>query len=334
MRLIGYDSMTESGEHELMERIQGIHHITAVAGDPQRNVNFYHEVLGQRLIKRTVNFDDPGTYHLYYADKIGTPGTNITFFPWKHMKRGRRGNGEVVAVGYAIPTNSVGFWRDRLTKYQMNVSEEKVFDQPVLKFEDPDGMWLELYPTDDPSTIEFWEKGPVSEEHALRGFYNATMWVNQTARSETLLTKIMGYEQAEQSGNRTRFKGASNDIGLYLDFVERPGEPTGDFGAGSVHHIAFRTVDDAEQLEYQAELAKAGFGVTPVRDRQYFHSIYFREPNGVLYEVATDAPGFLYDEAVEELGTNLKLPSWYENQRPMIEARLPKLTLPTFEPVK
>lgn len=316
-----------------MERVQGIHHITAVAGDPQRNLNFYHEVLGQRLIKRTVNFDDPGTYHLYYADKVGTPGTNITFFPWKHMRRGVRGNGEVVSIAYAIPMNSLGYWRDRLAHYHIEAQEETRFGKPILKFDDPDGMWLELTPTDEPSTIEFWEQGPIPAEHALRGFYSATLWVNRAAHTEPLLMGVMGYEkiaeEAAPEGNRNRYRGASNDIGLYLDLVERPDAPEGGFGAGSVHHIAFRTVDDREQVEYQAALATAGYGVTPVRDRQYFHSIYFREPNGVLFEVATDAPGFLVDESVEALGTGLKLPSWLEPQRSLIESRLPKLALPS-----
>ncbi len=313
-----------------MKPIQGIHHITAVAGDPQRNVDFYHEVLGQRLIKTTVNFDDPGTYHLYYADKVGTPGTVITFFPWKHMKRGVRGNGEVVATAYTIPMNAIGYWRDRLANYAVSVREELRFGNPILALDDPDGMGIELIPSSEPSTINFWDQGPIPADHAIRGFHSATMWVNKIARTEPLLTSVMGYELVDQDGARSRYRGASNDVGLYLDLVERPGQREADFGAGSVHHIAFRTVDDAEQIEYQAAIGKAGHNVSPVRDRQYFHSIYFREPNGVLFEVATDAPGFLYDEAVEELGTHLRLPTWIESQRPMIEARLPKLTLPTF----
>ncbi|MBK8026719.1 MAG: ring-cleaving dioxygenase [Chloroflexi bacterium] len=315
-----------------MQRIQGIHHITAVAGDPQRNVNFYHEVLGQRLVKTTVNFDDPGTYHLYYADEIGTPGTVLTFFPWRHMKRGVRGNGEVGTVGYTIPLEAVGYWRDRLAHYQIDVREETRFTAPTLVFEDPDGMGLELIGSDEPGHIRFWSQGPIPERVALRGFHSATLFVDNIARIDPLLTDVMGYTRVGADGDRVRYGGASDDIGLYLDLVERPGAPAAQFGAGSVHHIAFRTVDDAEQLEYQKALALSGYGVSPVRDRQYFNSIYFREPNGVLFEVATDAPGFLVDETVETLGTALKLPSWYESQRPAIEARLPKLVLPDFVP--
>ncbi|MCK6576517.1 MAG: ring-cleaving dioxygenase [Anaerolineae bacterium] len=315
-----------------MQRIQGIHHITAVAGDPQRNLTFYHEVLGQRLVKTTVNFDDPGTYHFYFADQIGTPGTVMTFFPWRHMKRGGRGNGEVGAVAYAIPPASVGYWRDRLAKAQVAVREARRFDAPALIFEDPDGMSLELVTAEEKRTIRFWDRGPVPERHALRGFHSAALTIDSLARLEPLLVGVMGYERLKAEGECVRFRAASDDIGLYLDVIERPDAPTAQFGAGSVHHIAFRTVDDAEQLEYRQAVENAGCGVSPVRDRQYFHSIYFREPNGVLFEVATDAPGFLVDEPVETLGTALKLPPWYESQRTAIAARLPQITIPTFEP--
>ncbi|MEM6283023.1 MAG: ring-cleaving dioxygenase [Chloroflexota bacterium] len=316
-----------------MERIQGLHHITAIASDPQKNVDFYHKVLGQRLVKTTVNFDDPGTYHLYYGDKVGSPGTIMTFFPWKGMRRGKVGNGETAATGYTIPTGAVEYWRERLNHFGVLVKDDETrFGDAVLSFVDPDGMGLELIANDEKGSIDFWDNGPVPQDMALRGFHSVTLWVGTKEPTAKILTEVMGYEEVGTEGNRSRYKGASDDIGLYIDIVERPGHGQGTTGAGTVHHIAFRTVDDSEQEEYRQKIAKAGYNVTTVRDRQYFHSIYFREPNGVLFEVATDAPGFSYDEPVEELGTNLKLPDWYEPQREMIEARLPKFNIPTFEP--
>jgi len=314
-----------------MQPIQGLHHITAVASDPQANIDFYVEVLGQRLIKTTVNFDDPGTYHLYYGDHVGTPGTALTFFPWRNMHRGRVGAGETSAMAYAIPKGSLGWWMDRLLELRIKTSgPEKRFGESVLRFSDPDGMVVELVATDDPSTIEHWEDGPIPAEHALRGFHSVTLLLNDVEPTASVLTGQMGYEFVSQEGNRHRYKGASNDRGLYVDILHDPDARRGAFGAGSIHHIAFRTVDDEEQLEYLSKLRAAGLQVTPVQDRQYFHSIYFREPGGVLFEVATDEPGFTSDETVEELGSSLKLPAWYEAQRPQIEARLPAIERKTF----
>jgi len=311
-----------------MKPIQGLHHITAVAGDPQKNVDFYRLILGQRLVKRTVNFDDPGTYHFYYGDEIGTPGTIMTYFPWRNVRAGRRGNGETGAVAYTIRPASVGFWQSWLKRNGITLGPvETRFGAEILTFEDPGGMALELIVSDEPATLRHWETGPVPENHALKGFHSVTLWLNEVEATAALLTGPMGYEFVGQEGARYRYKGASNDIGLYVDLLHRPGQPPAQFGAGSVHHIAFRTVDDAEQAEYQQSLRQAGLGVTPVRDRQYFHSIYFREPGGVLFEVATDAPGFLYDEPVAELGTHLKLPPWLEEHRPEIAQVLPPFEL-------
>jgi glyoxalase family protein len=311
-----------------MQPVQGIHHITALASDPQANVDFYHSVLGQRLVKTTVNFDDPGTYHLYYGDEIATPGTLMTFFPWVGARRGCRSNGEIGAVAYSIRSESVEFWRHHLTQHGAAVEDGAArFGSPVLAFSDPDGMPLELIGNDGPATFHFWADGPIPEEHALRGFHSATLWLARAEPTAELLTGVLGYEQVGQEGNRRRFKGASGDIGLYVDLLVRPELPRGVMGAGSVHHMAFRILDDAEQLEYQARIAAAGHGVTPVRDRQYFRSIYFREPGGVLFEIATRAPGFLYDEPVERLGTSLKLPPWLERQRALIEESLAPFTV-------
>jgi glyoxalase family protein len=312
-----------------MQPLQGIHHITAFAKDPQANVDFYHRVLGQRLVKTTVNFDDPGTYHFYFADRLGTPGTVMTFFPWPRAARGRRGNGEVAATAYTVRPESVAFWRRRLDEHGVGaLDEEERFGERVLRFTDPDGTTLELVASEAPATIQVQEAGPVPLEHELRGFYGATLWLDQVEPTAAVLTGAMGFRFVAREGARHRLAAAGGDVGAVIDLVERPGEPQARFGAGSVHHIAFRTVDDTEQAEYRVALAQAGLNVTPVQDRQYFHSIYFREPGGVLFEVATDAPGFLSDEPAESLGTTLKLPAWYEPRRAEIERILPRFHHP------
>lgn len=312
-----------------MQPIQGIHHITAFASDPQRNADFYHTLLGQRMIKTTINFDDPGTYHFYFADEVGTPGTVMTFFPWPNARPGVPGNGEVTAVAYTIRPNSVEYWLDRLRSHGIVVAETQTrFGQLVIPFRDPDGLLLELVASDEPATIQPWGGGPIPAEHELRGFHSATLWVDSAEYSADVLVNQFSYDQVGQAGNRTRFKGASNDIGVYIDLLERPNQPRGRQGAGSVHHIAFRTIDDEEQVAYLSQLRSAGYQVTDVKDRQYFHSIYFREPNGVLFEIATDAPGFLIDEPVETLGMSLRLPPWYESRRAAIENAVPAFTYP------
>lgn len=311
-----------------MQPVQGIHHITAIASDPQRNLDFYHNLLGQRLVKKTVNFDDPATYHFYFGDKIGTPGTILTFFPWRHMSRGVRGNGEVGATAYAILPTAVDYWRTRLDQHGVTVTDQSTrFGQEVLSFADPDGMVIELIVSEEKDTITPWDQGPIPAQYELRGFHSATLWVREAERTGRLLTEQLGYRSVGQAGNRTRLQGASGDIGLYIDLLEQPKLGPGSLGAGSVHHIAFRTVDDSEQAEYKALLHQAGYGVSPVMDRQYFHSIYFRVPSGVLFEIATDAPGFDSDEAVAELGTHLKLPAWLEAQRTQIEQAVVPVTL-------
>jgi glyoxalase family protein len=318
-----------------MQPVQGIHHITAIASDPQRNLDFYHTLLGQRLIKKTVNFDDPSTYHFYFGDKIGTPGTVLTFFPWRQMARGVRGNGEVGATAYTIQPGSVDYWRNRLARHGIAVTDAPTrFGNDVLSFSDPDGMVIELVVNEAHSTFVPWDTGPIPGEHELRGFHSATLWVAAAQATGQLLTEQLGYQLVGQEGNRTRYQGASADIGLYIDLLEQPNLGHGSMGAGSVHHIAFRTVDDSEQAEYKSLLHKANFGVSPVMDRQYFHSIYFRAPSGVLFEIATDAPGFLYDEAVDELGTHLKLPEWLEPRRSQIEQSVMPVSVPAVEAVE
>ncbi|AWN24515.1 phospholipase [Deinococcus irradiatisoli] len=310
--------------------VQGLHHLTVMASDPQRNLDFYTEMLGQRLVKTTVNFDDPGTYHFYYGDESGQPGTIMTHFPWPGAQRGVRGNGEVVAAAYSAPRESLAFWRGRLAAF--GPQESRRFGDMVLRVADPDGTWIELVFDVDaasPSPVDRWPNSPVPFEHALRGFHSVTAWVGSAQTVRALLVGELGFSEAGQEedaeGTRTRFRGSGEQIGLFVDVVERPGQPRGHFGAGSVHHVALRTRDDAEQAAYLQHLTSAGYQPTPVQDRQYFHSIYFREKSGVLFEIATDAPGFPDDEALGELGKHLKLPSWYEPQRAAIEARVPKI---------
>jgi glyoxalase family protein len=311
-----------------MQPVQGLHHITAVASDSQTNVDFYRNVLGQRLVKTTVNFDDPHTYHLYYGDEVGTPGTIMTFFPWLGMQRGMRGSGETAAVAYSVPPGSLGFWDVQLAVEDLHPEPlEERFGASGIGFDDPDGMRIELIEDDRPLTIRHWEEGPIPEAYALRGFHSVTLWLHEIEPTAALLTEQMGYtlvgQEPSAEGDRFRYEGASGDVGLYVDLVHRPSMPQGRFGSGSVHHIAFRTVDDEEQDEYRTKLLSAGYPVTTVQDRQYFHSIYFRSPGGVLFEIATDAPGFYYDEPIAELGESLKLPSWLEGQRASIERGLP-----------
>jgi glyoxalase family protein len=311
-----------------MQPVQGLHHITAIASDPQANLDFYHNLLGQRLVKRTVNFDDPGTYHFYYGDKIGTPGTILTFFPWPRMQPGTKGVGEAAAVAYNIPSASLGYWQERLQAHGIDLGEPQPrFGEEVLSFSDPDDMLVEFIINDEPATVQPWSDGPIPPEHALRGFHGVTLWVGQIQSTADLLVEQMGYELVGQEGSRVRFRGASDDAGMNIDLLERPGLPPGRMGAGSIHHIAFRTVDDAEQAEYQEQLRDNGYNVTQMRDRRYFHSIYFRAPSGVLFEIATDAPGFLYDEPIDELGMSLKLPPWLEQQRAEIEQALPEIEI-------
>ncbi|MDO4247341.1 MAG: VOC family protein, partial [Deinococcus sp.] len=309
-----------------MNPIQGLHHLTVMASDPQRNVDFFTQVLGQRMVKVTVNFDDPGTYHLYYGDETGAPGTIMTYFPWPNAVRGRRGNGEIVAAAYAAPVASQDYWKARLKEFGIPFTEGSRFGSPLVRFEDPDGLWIEIVFEDGADVPSFWPKSPVPRQHALNGFHSVTGWVEQTAQTEKLLTGPLGFSKVgsepDAEGVRIRYRGQSDGVGLYIDLVERPGQPHGQFSAGSVHHVALRTVDDAEQLEYRKLLTKHGYQVTTVQDRQYFHSIYFRERSGILFEVATDAPGFPADESVEELGKHLKLPAWYESKRAAIEARV------------
>jgi glyoxalase family protein len=322
-----------------MEPIKGLHHVTAVTRDAQLNVDFYRNVLGQRLVKKTVNFDVPDSYHLYFADEIGTPGSVLTFFVWPNVKRGIRGNGETAALAYNIPAGSIGFWQAYLEGHGVKVQlVEQRFGMEVLPFDDPDGMRIELIVSEAAPVVDYWEAGPIPEKHALSGFHSVTLWLDKVEPTADLLVTVMGYTSAGQEGNRHRFIGGTGALANILDILHRPKQPEdipdeAVFGAGSIHHIAFRVPTDEEQLEYQSALRVAGFAVTPVRDRNYFHSIYYHEPGGVLFEIATEPPGFAIDEPVTELGESLKLPEWFEPNRSAIEQNLPPLTLKPIEKI-
>lgn len=317
-----------------MDAIRGLHHVTAVARDPQRNVDFYRNILGQRLVKRTVNFDAPDTYHFYFADAVGSPGSVLTFFAWSNMRRGVPGNGETNAVAYNVPIGSLSFWQGHLKKNGIKVDEvSKRFGQDVLSFNDPDGIRLELIETDNAPALRHWEEGPIPQEYALNGFHSVTLWLDEIESTAELLKNQMGYQAAGQEENRYRFVGDSKSTGHIVDILHRPGKMQANFGAGSIHHIAFRVPNDEVQLQYQTSINEAGFRVTPVMDRSYFHSIYFRERGGVLFEIATDTPGFAIDEAIETLGETLKLPEWFEPNRTEIENNLAPLTLSPIEKV-
>ena len=319
----------------IMNSIDGLHHITAVAQDPQKNVDFYRNVLGQRLVKKTINFDDPGTYHFYYADAAGTPGSVLTFFPWPDVPQAARGNGSTNALAYNVPDGAFGFWQEHLKKNGVQTAPvEQRFGVDVLPFDDPSGLRIELIGSDQPAGTQSWLDGPIDARFALQGFHSATLWLDQVEPTAELLTKQMGYTFSGQEGSRYRFAGGPGALGSLIDIVQRPAGSPAIFGAGSVHHIAFRVPDDQSQLDYQRALRAAGLGVTEVRDRSYFHSIYYREPGGVLFEIATKNPGFAIDEPLERLGEALKLPGWLEPQRLEIENLLAPISLKAVQKVE
>jgi catechol 2,3-dioxygenase-like lactoylglutathione lyase family enzyme len=309
-----------------------IHHVTAIAREPQRNLDFYAGTLGMRLVKLTVNYDDPGTYHLYYGDELGRPGSLLTFFPWTGGRPGRQGTGQINGIGLAIPPASLGYWVERLLSRGVRYEgPARRFGEQVLAFADPDGLLLELIATPRVADLEGWRDGPVPAEHAVRGVHGVTIWEDGDAGSADFLTGRMGFEQRAEEENRLRLESGADGLGTVVELRRAPGFWRGTDGAGTVHHVAFRAADDAEQSARQEELRSGGVSVTDVRDRTYFRSIYFREPGGVLYEIATDGPGFTLDESPAELGTSLKLPERYEPMRERLTVALPPLRLPHAE---
>ncbi|HEX8032936.1 MAG TPA: ring-cleaving dioxygenase [Ktedonobacterales bacterium] len=315
---------------DLTDTIAGIHHVTAITADPQRNLDFYTGVLGLRLVKLTVNFDDPGAYHFYFGDALGHPGTILTFFAWPGAPRGRQGTGQAAVVAFAIPQAALGFWLERLTQHGVRYETPSAhFEKKVVAFKDPDGLLLEL--VTDPQAAEHpaWQQGPVPPEQAIRGFHSVTLWEEGYERTAELLTETFGFRLLATEENTYRY-AASGEQGpaTLVDVRCAPGFWRGSVAAGTIHHVAWRTPDDAAQLRWRERLVALGLNVTPVIDRTYFHSIYFREPGGVLFEIATLPPGFTVDESADALGTALKLPPWLEPQRADIEQILPPVRLP------
>jgi glyoxalase family protein len=309
--------------------IPGIHHVTAITADAQKNVDFYCGVLGLRLVKLTVNFDDPSSYHLYYGDEIGRPGTILTFFAWAGAYRGRIGPPQVTVTAFAVPVGSLEFWAARLK--QNNVAArpaESRFEERGLAFVDPDGMEVEII--EGAAGGQPWGAGPVPVEQAIRGFHSVTISEEGYEKTAKVLSDLMGFKAADSQRNRFRYHAAGAGIGTIVDLLCVPGARSGSMGAGVVHHVAFRTPTDPQQEAWQQKITAAGLNVSPVMDRTYFHSIYYREPGGVLFEIATDSPGFTFDEPAESLGTKLMLPPWLQSQRSAIKRSVQPLKLPVI----
>ena len=314
-----------------MAGLEGLHHVTAIAGEPQTNINFYTGVLGLRLVKLTVNFDDPTTYHLYYGDGQGHPGTIMTFFPWPGAFKGHIGTGQLTVTSFAVPETSPPYWRKRLREHEVEFEDaESDFGEEILFLRDPDGLQLELTSSPNANPDRIWERGPVPTEHAVRGFHHVTLSERGYERTATLLTETLGFQQIAKEGNRFRYAVAKGTPSTIVDLVCAPEGRPGTVAVGTVHHVAWRTATHEAQERWRATLTKLGYDVTPIIDRQYFHSIYFREPGGVLFEIATDPPGFATDESMERLGTSLKLPPWFEKDRPQLERLLPRIELPNI----
>ncbi len=312
--------------------IPGIHHITAITADAQKNIDFYCGVLGLRLVKLTVNFDDPSSYHLYYGDELGRPGTILTFFAWPGAYRGRVGPPQVTVTAFAVPGAALDFWAARLREKDVEAKPAPDrFGERILSFADPDGMQLEIIGAREVTEPKGqpWAAGPVPAAVAIHGFHSATVSEEGYEKTAKLLTDVMGFKAIGEEKNRFRYRaGTGTGFASIVDLLCVPGARGGGMGAGAVHHIAFRTPDDAQQNTWREELSRQGQNVSPVMDRTYFHSIYYREPGGVLFEIATDSPGFTADQAADQLGKKLMLPPWLEKHRAEIEKAVPPVRLP------
>jgi glyoxalase family protein len=311
------------------KQLLGIHHITAIAGEPQTNIDFYAGVLGLRLIKVTVNFDDPTTYHLYYGDGVGHPGTILTFFPWPGAPRGRHGTGQVTHTAFAIPVPAGDFWKARLLSAGVEFKGPiERFGERVISFQDPDGLNVELVASAQVNSARAYSSSTIPVAHAIHGIHSATLSEAGYEKTAGLLTRTLGFRLVKQEGSRFRYAIASGEAGCLVDVLCTPEDHRGSILTGTVHHIAWRTPNDQDQKEWLDEITGLGYNTSPVMDRKYFHSIYFHEPGGILFEIATDPPGFMVDESIDALGTSLVLPPWLESSRDELAERLPKLTLP------
>lgn len=308
------------------ERILGLHHITAIAGKAKPNLDFYTRVLGLRLLKKTVNFDDPGTYHLYYGDEKGSAGTIITFFPYEGSPRGRAGSGMATTIGYAVPEGSFDFWIRRFQAHGVSygVPAER-FGERYLPFQDPDGLQLELVIPKGGDARKPWETEEVKAAVATRGFHSVTLTLRNIKATAAVLTDIFGYQLQDQQENHYRYRTDAVEHAAVIDLLLQPDASQGNGSAGTIHHIAFRVKNEEVLMQFREKVARKGLSITDKIDRNYFYSLYFREPGGVLFEIATDNPGFGIDEPFDQLGSSLLLPPQYEPHRAKIEAVLPKL---------
>ena len=312
-----------------MSGVTGLHHVTAISGDAQENLDFYAGVMGMRLVKRSVNQDSPGTYHFFYADAEGSPGTDLTFFPWPDLPKGRRGAGITTEVALAVPGGSLSYWRERLTGAGIEVGEPVVrFSEETLLFEDPHGLSVALVATDDPRDSTPWDASPVPPQYQVRGLHVTRLVTRDLTATTQFIMGAMGYVRNAEEAGWHRFAVNGGGSGKWLDLREDREAPRGTWGVGSIHHVAFRVPDDSTELAVRGDIEEFRRQPTPVIDRFWFKSVYFKEPGGALFEIATDGPGFAVDESLETLGETLVLPPWLEPQRAEIEAALPKVRMP------
>jgi glyoxalase family protein len=314
-----------------MNTVRGLHHVTAISGPAQENLDFYAGVLGMRLVKKSVNQDDPGTYHLFYADAEGHPGTDLTFFPWAQMAPSRDGFGLSTEVSLAVPPGSLVYWSSRLQRYGVPLANAEVrFGEHTLPLRDPHGQRVALVESESALARPFtpWEESPVPVEHQIRGLESARMSEGKLQVTTSFLEQAMGFQHIGSEGEWHRYGVAGGKSGQYVDVREVAGAGRGAWGTGSIHHLAWRVDDEAHQADVRTSVTDRGAHPTPVIDRFWFKSVYFKEPGGVLFELATDGPGFGVDEDPAHLGETLVLPPWLERERAAIEAVLPKLTAP------
>ena len=311
-----------------MNLVNGLHHITAIARNAQLNHDFYTEVLGMRMVKKTVNFDDPGTFHLYYGDSEGTPGSILTFFPWPGIRRGKAGIGMIGEISYTVPKNSFDFWQNRFEEFKVNYSQVIYrFGEKLLPFEDSEGLRLNLHFSENLPVTNLWVTKDISEDYALSGFKGVSLMLKDVQLTASVLTEILGYTFLKQEGNCHRYVSDKPGFASLVDLFEIPKGAPGLVGAGTYHHVAFRVANEEELMSMRNVIVQNNLSVTEKIDRNYFYSIYFREPGGVLFEIATDNPGFAVDEPMNELGTHLKLPEQYEYNRKHIQSVLPPLQI-------